>query len=100
MTARSTSGLPKNIDPACRINFIKAHGAHDVPGRHLPAVIVAAEAVGLVGVKFRHDLADAHLGLGRLAHIVVKIGDMVTLFIALRALTDQAGNIDNAVVNL
>ena len=36
---------------------IEAHGAEEIPGRHLAAVVVAAEAVDVVAVHIVHNLA-------------------------------------------
>ncbi len=59
-------GGPQHVLVAARTDGIEAHDAEDVPGRHLPAVVVAAEAVDVVLVEAVHDLAQPVLGLVRL----------------------------------
>ena len=69
---------------------IETQGAEDVPGRHLAAVVVAAERVGLVAVLRLHDLMHAVLRLPRLAGVAVEVDDVMARFVAVPVFADAA----------
>ena len=56
-------GGSEDVLAAAGADGVEAHGGEDVPGGHLAAVVVAAEAVDVVAVHPVHDLALPVLGL-------------------------------------
>ncbi len=72
---------------------IEAHRTEHIPCRHLPAVFVAAQAVGLVGILFVHDPAHEILCFPWLSGKVVQIRHMVAGFVAVGILPDEPGDV-------
>jgi hypothetical protein len=58
------------------------------PGRHLPAIFIATESIGLVGVQMVHDLAHPLLGFPGLCGIIVQVSHVVAGLISLRVLAN------------
>ena len=52
-------------------DLVEAEGAHDVPRRHLAAILVADDAVGRVGIELAHDEVEPLLRLpGRVGPVI------------------------------
>jgi hypothetical protein len=66
---------------AAEADGIQTQGGYDVAGRHLSAVIVAGEQIGLVPILRLHRLVQTLLRLPRLGGIAVQINDLVALFV-------------------
>src|ERR1044072_6667525 len=64
-----------------------------MPCRHLPAVFIPDQTVRLRFVKLVHDRPHARLRLPRLAHVIVKIGHVMTRLVPMRVLPDQARDV-------
>ena len=71
---------------------IQAQGAQDIPGTHLAAVFIAADAVRCGGVEPGKDLPDHFLRTGRRSHIIKQPGHVVAGFIAVGILADDASD--------
>ena len=69
---------------------IEAQRTEDVPGRHLPAVLVAVEPSGCGVVLLPEDAADHGLRLPRLVGKGVEIGQVMARLVPMRILPDQA----------
>ena len=72
---------------------IEAHGAENIPGGHLAGVVIAADAVRVVRILLMQNPVDHVLRLVRSPDEVIKIGRVVTGFISVRVLPDQAGDV-------
>ncbi len=83
-------GGADHILAASRADGVEAHGGEDVPGRHLAAVVVAAEAVDVVAVHAVHDFAQPVLRLPRLRGVHIKIRDVVAGLVALDVAAEHA----------
>ena len=68
---------------------IEAQGSEDVPSGHLTAVLVATEAIGLVGVELTEDTVREVGGLPRLARGVIEEDDVMPWLIAVGILPDH-----------
>ena len=64
-------------------NLIKSESTQDIPGRHLPGVVIANEAARFIAIACGACLGHMLLGLIRGARVVVQIGDMMTRLVAL-----------------
>ena len=78
---------------ATRTYRIKAHGTHDIPCRHLTAVFIAHDTFRSRCIHFIEQTTGHGLCLPRLTDIIIKVCHVMTWFIAMRILTNQAGNI-------
>ncbi len=74
-------------------HLIDAHSAEHIPGRHLSAVFVAAEAVGIVVIERGEYLMNELLGFVGLANIIEQVGHVVAGFVAVGILSDKAGDV-------
>ena len=74
------------VGAAHGVEGIEAHGAEDVPGGHLTAILVAAQPGRGVGIKLAHHAADIVLGFGGLSRRIVKVGDVVARLVAVDVL--------------
>src|SRR5664279_184004 len=72
---------------------IEAQGAENVPSRHLTAVVVAAQRVGLGAVLGSDHLMHSLLGLPRLAGVAVEVNDVMARLVAVPVLADAALNV-------
>ena len=71
---------------ANRIYRIESHGAEYIPGRHLPAILITAQAGGRILIQLTHHLRRILLGFPGLPHFVEQINNMMARFIAMRIL--------------
>src|SRR5947209_5294838 len=84
---------PYRVSRRAGCHWIESRGAQDIPGGHLPTILVADQAVGLRCVELVHDLADTKLRLPGLIDVVVQIGDMMARFVAMRVLANQTRDV-------
>ena len=64
------------------VDGIETEGGKDVPRRHLPAVLIAAKAVGAVKVETAANAVHKHLRSFGATDIVVKVCHVVARFVA------------------
>src|SRR6185436_8796219 len=83
-----------HINRRSRSHRIKPRGTQHVPRRHLPAVLIANQSIRIWLVKLVHDLTNARLRFPRLAHVVIKIGHVMTRFVPMSVLTNQSRDVD------
>lgn len=69
---------------------VEAEGREEVPGAHLAAVVVAAEAVGGGVVLAGEDVADLGLRFPGLVGVVVEVGGVVGGLVAVHVAPDDA----------
>ena len=79
-------------------NGIEPHRTHHVPRRHLTGIVVAADPFGRSIVQRVDHVADPFLPFPRLSGIIVHVKGVMPRLVALRILSDQAGNIGRWVV--
>ena len=72
------------------VDGIETEGGKDVPRRHLPAVLIAAKAVGAVKVETAANAVHKQLGGFGTADVIVKVSHVVARFVAVRVLTYHA----------
>ena len=89
----------EHVDARHRVHRIEAQRSEDEPGGYLPAIVVAGHALRRVVVKPR-NLPHALLRLPRRAGEVVQIRDVVAGLVALRVLTDHAGDVGRRLENV
>ena len=86
-------GLSLNPLSATGTDLIATQRGQHIPGTHLSAVLVAAEAVGLASIEFVEYLVHILLRLLRLAEDGVEPGGMVARLVAVGVHTDEACNV-------
>ena len=85
----------KDEFPGARADGIDAQGGEDIPGTHLAAVLVAADAFRRGGVHRLQQFTDDLLGVGGIADPVVHPGAGVAGLVAMGILAHEAGDIGN-----
>ena len=79
---------------------IEAQGRENIPGAHLPAVVVAAQAFPLGPVHALHDLTQPALPAPGLRGPLEQIRNMVRRLVSMDIYADQAGLLDVLVVRI
>ena len=75
---------------------IEAQRREDIPGRHLPAVLVADDALGRRGIHLVEQAARQLLRLPRHADITIEVGHVVARLIAVCILAHEARDVVQA----
>ena len=78
---------------ACRCHRIETEGSEEIPGRHLTAVLIAADPLRSVVVQFIKDLTRQLLGAGGATQVIVKVGEVMARLIAMSILPDKTGDV-------
>ena len=82
-----------DVFAAAGAHGVESHGRHDIPGAHLAAVFVAAEAVGYWGVELVTNFGNQFVELVGGAEVCVEVGGMVRGLVAVGILADEAGDV-------
>ena len=82
------------VTSAHRIDRIKSHCAHHVPGRHLTQILVATQPGWSVEIQLVHYLGSIFSCFPWLSYLVKQVDHMVRWFIAVGLLADHAGGED------
>ena len=93
-------GASDHVVVAPRADGIEPQRVEDVPGGHLPAVVVPAERVRLVSVLRSHDLVNEPLRLPRLAGVAIEIYDVVARLVPVPVLADSPLDVVHALAFL
>ena len=91
-------GLPEDrrTEPesrAGRFHLVEAKGRQDVPGAHLPHILVSGKAVVAGAVLLREDLTYAVRRFPGLAQHYIEVSDVMTGFVPVDILADEAGHV-------
>lgn len=88
----------EHIFSAGGIHWVHAQTAPQVPGAHLSAVVIAAEAIRTILVNtVRYDLQPFRCFLG-VTERGVHVNDVVTGFVSVCVLSDESGYIDGYII--
>ena len=93
-------GSAEDILIATGTNRIEAHGREDVPGRHLSAVVISAQATNIVAIHAVHDGTYPLLGLPRLTRPRKEVRYVMTGLIAMNVSSHQTVGRDILVVGV
>ena len=83
----------QDILAGARADGIQAQRSQYIPGPHLAAVLIAADAAGIGGIGFRQDHAHELLGLGRSAGPAEQPREVVVRLVAVGILADDSANV-------
>ena len=84
----------RDIFSTARADRIETHGAHDIPGTHLSAVLVSAETVWVRSVELGEDAVHDIVQFVGGTKVGIEIGCMVRRLVAVGILPYHASNID------
>ena len=91
-------GRAQYVLVAARTNRVETHGREDVPSRHLPAVVIAAQSAYVAAIHAVHDGAYPKLRFPRLGSPCIKIGNVVTRLVAVHIAAHKAVGRDVFIV--